>query len=1195
NQAAGTSALDGSGHGVTGTVSGPTWVPGYGFPQDTSAPVAPTGLVATPDDGTASLTWTLNGESDVAGYDLYRSTDLPVSTSGTPLNGADLLTTRPYLDTGLTNGTQYHYAIVVVDGADNRSDASSTASTTPVPGDPVLVGAGDIADCDRTQDEATAALISGIPGGVFTLGDNVYDNGLASEFASCYASSWGAFKDRTRPTPGNHDYGNGSNDGSGYFDYFNDASMADRAGDPAEGYYSYDVGDWWHVVVLNSECYSYSVCDPAAQLQWLRADLNGHAGRNVMATMHKPRWTSGNNRPGITNLQPLWQELYEHGVEMLFVGHDHHYERFAPQNGAGGLDTSFGVREFIVGTGGESVGGLGTVAANSEVRDGATYGVMKLRLHQSSYDWQFIPIAGQTFTDSGSQAVHGVPSLRPVIDSVVISPTSPGTNTTLTSTVTSHDPNGDTVTLSRQWTRNGVDIPGATGSTLNLATAGNGDKGELIRLRVTGSDSGGAGAPTTSASVTVQNSAPTATVTLNNSTPGTNTVLTATATKADLDNDATTLTYVWKTNSATKKTTAGTASPTDTFDLSLAGNGDAGDIITVEVTPSDGSASGTMVSRTVTIDAAPAAPGAPVVTLSLTAVNLDWPNSSEADLAGYNVYRAASPGGSYTKLNPTLLTASTYADATAPAQATSYYRVHAVDTGGSESPPTAASAFRGIAFRAASSQKASGTSIAVPRPAGVAVNDVLLAVVQVRSAGVINTPAGWTSVRSDPNGTALRQAVFVHVAQALDPASFTWTFAGSQSATGVILAYAGVNPAAPLDGSSSHVASTVSIPTTSFSTTAPDAAVIGLFGTATNATIAPPATLIERAEIASSGKVKSVLEAADSLQAAAGSTGAPAGSAGAAAANIGQLVALRPANVPGPPDTVSPTTPSGLTATAVSANQVDLAWTASVDNVGVDHYVITRNGVQLAAAPTGTFFSDTTVVPNTAYTYTVAAVDAVPNVSQPSNTASVTPSSITFRGASSAAAKSASSLSLPRPSLTQVGNVLIASIDVRGAGAVTPQLAGWTLVQQETVGVLTKRTYWRVAGAEAGPYVFTFGSAQTAAGVIAAYAGVDTAAPIGDHSGGTGTTTSITAPSVTVSSVGSRIVSLVGVATNGSITAPSGWTERAEIVGGSGSSRVASELSDAAAAVVGPTGSQTATSSKAAAGVAQLLVLRPTP
>ena len=193
----------------------------------------------------------------------------------------------------------------------------------------------------------------------------------------------------------------------------------------------------------------------------------------------------------------------------------------------------------------------------------------------------------------------------PVVDTVTIAPASPTTGQTMTATVTSHDVDNDPLTTAYQWTKNGTDIPGATGATLNLATAGNGDKGDLIRVRATANDGQATSAPVTSSPETVANSAPSATVGLAPSNPSTTATVTATATKADPDADTVTLTYVWKVNGTTRKTTSNSASLTDTLDLSVAGNGDPGDVVSVEVTPNDGTVSGTLASAQVTVVAGP--------------------------------------------------------------------------------------------------------------------------------------------------------------------------------------------------------------------------------------------------------------------------------------------------------------------------------------------------------------------------------------------------------------------------------------------------------------------------------------------------------------------------------------------------------------------------------------------------------------
>jgi calcineurin-like phosphoesterase family protein len=274
--------------------------------------------------------------------------------------------------------------------------ASGLGSLTPLSGsglvqtgDPVFVGAGDISNCSRTEDEATAKLLDNISGTVFTTGDNVYPDGTLTQFNNCYAPTWGRHKSRTKPVPGNHDYHVAG--AGGYFDYFGAA-----AGDPAKGYYSYNLGAW-HIIALNSEI---SQSAGSTQEQWLRADLAANPKTCTLAYWHKPRFSSGQHG-NIAASQPLWQALYDYGADVVLNGHDHTYERFAPQNPSAQADPK-GIREFVVGTGGAGLYPFTSNQPNSQVRNNATFGVLKLTLHSTSYDWQFIPIAGQNFTDSGS-------------------------------------------------------------------------------------------------------------------------------------------------------------------------------------------------------------------------------------------------------------------------------------------------------------------------------------------------------------------------------------------------------------------------------------------------------------------------------------------------------------------------------------------------------------------------------------------------------------------------------------------------------------------------------------------------------------------------------------------------------------------------------------------------------------------------
>ncbi len=285
--------------------------------------------------------------------------------------------------------------LVVLVGGAAAASGSSTAGRVPTA---TLIAAGDIASCGSAGDEATAKVLDKLKGSVATLGDNVYDSGTASEFANCYDPSWGRHKGRTHPAAGNHDYLTAG--AAGYFGYFGAA-----AGEPAKGYYSYKLGAW-HIVVINSNCADIGGCGAgSAQERWLRADLASHRARCTLAYWHHPRFSSGPHGSD-TMTQPIWQALYEAGADVVLSGHDHDYERFAPQTPAGTADSRLGIREFVVGTGGRSHYTPGAAIANSQVRNGDTFGVLKLTLKPASYQWQFVPEAGGSFTDSGSGSCH---------------------------------------------------------------------------------------------------------------------------------------------------------------------------------------------------------------------------------------------------------------------------------------------------------------------------------------------------------------------------------------------------------------------------------------------------------------------------------------------------------------------------------------------------------------------------------------------------------------------------------------------------------------------------------------------------------------------------------------------------------------------------------------------------------------------
>jgi len=263
----------------------------------------------------------------------------------------------------------------------------------------VLIGAGDIADCsDLAGAEATAKLLEANPGTVMALGDLAYPNGTPRDF-KCYDRTWGRVKDRTRPAVGNHEFH--SSGATYYFQYFGSA-----AGDPKTGYYSYELGSW-HIVVLNSECVEVGGCGMGSpQEKWLRADLAAHPSGCTLAYFHKPRFSSGLTHGNDPEVGAFWQALYDANAELVLNGHDHDYERFAPQDPKGNADPKRGIREFVVGTGGKNHREFGIHKSNSEVRNNDAFGVLKLTLKPTGYEWKFIPEAGKTFMDSGSGSCH---------------------------------------------------------------------------------------------------------------------------------------------------------------------------------------------------------------------------------------------------------------------------------------------------------------------------------------------------------------------------------------------------------------------------------------------------------------------------------------------------------------------------------------------------------------------------------------------------------------------------------------------------------------------------------------------------------------------------------------------------------------------------------------------------------------------
>ena len=287
-------------------------------------------------------------------------------------------------------------------------------------GDPVIAAAGDIS-CDvqdpgyngglgvtsRCRQKYTSDLLyhTGLSA-VLPLGDNQYECGSLSGYQQVYNPTWGRVKSISYPVPGNHEYQTftvtfgtdctpANVNATGYYSYY-----GNRAGNASKGYYSYNIGTW-HLIALNSNCTDVGGCG-AASLQgiWLENDLSAHPNQCTLAYWHQPLFSSGGRASNA--FTAFWATLYAHGADVVLNGHDHLYERFAQQAPDGSVDPNHGIREFVVGTGGGDHTPVVSLAANSQVVNDTTFGVLKLTLHATSYDWQFVPEAGATFTDSGT-------------------------------------------------------------------------------------------------------------------------------------------------------------------------------------------------------------------------------------------------------------------------------------------------------------------------------------------------------------------------------------------------------------------------------------------------------------------------------------------------------------------------------------------------------------------------------------------------------------------------------------------------------------------------------------------------------------------------------------------------------------------------------------------------------------------------
>ena len=898
--------------------------------------------------------------------------------------------------------------------------------------DPVIGAAGDIAcsssssnynngngTVDKCRQKYTSDLLvnQGLAA-VLPLGDAQYENGTLSGFNSSYNLSWGRLKSITRPAPGNHEYQ--TTNAAGYFDYFNGTGQATGpAGDRTKGYYSFNVGTW-HVIALNStdHCTIIPCGVGSAQETWLKADLAANANKYcTLAFWHDPRFNSGHDG-NADEMAPLFQALYNADADVALGGHAHDYERFAPQNPSGQLDNARGIRQFVVGTGGAFFTALGTTKPNSQVRQNNTYGVLKLTLHPTSYDWQFVSESNKPFTDSGTGQCHG--STPP-----------PPTDTTKPSAPTGLTGSAAEGRVSLNWNASSDNV-GVTGYKVYRGGTEIGSVGATTAYTdttVAGSTTYSYTVRATDAAGNLSDPSNTATVT----TPATTSFTIAPEADAEVEVGTPTTNYATgklrtdggstAAESFLRFNVAGLAGSVQSAKLRLfaytatadgpavytVGNtwsettvnwntrplatsavrDDKGAITTNtwvewDVTPfvtgngtysfglSQTAADGvdyrsreytTTTDRpqlvlTVSADSQkPSVPGNLVATGSAGQVALSWQGSTDnVGVTGYRIYRGT------TQIATLASTARSYTD-TGLGAGTYTYTARAVDAAGNLSDP---------------SNTATGTvpDTTKPTPPGNL----------TASAGAGQVALSWSASTDNVGVTGYR--VFRGTNQIASLGAGATTYTDSPLAPGPYsYAVRAVDAAANLSDPSNSASATVldtTKPTVpgnltasagtgqvalSWNTSSDDVGVAGYRiyrGPDWVASVTSGTTSYTDTGLAA-GSYTYTVRAVD----AAGNLSDPSNPASATVL-----------------DTTKPTVPGNLRATA-GTGQVVLRWNASSDDVGVTGYRIYRGGNEIAAVGNTTTYTETNLAPGT-YSYTVRARDAAGNLSDPSNSASDT-------------------------------------------------------------------------------------------------------------------------------------------------------------------------------------------------------------
>ena len=588
-------------------------------------------LLAHPGDSVRlSVTFTDPGPNDAPwSYSITWGDGSPATTGNAAIQSAPITASHVYSALGLDSVRIGVTNAPGITGWDTVA-VQLIATNPPV----VFAGAGDIADCAKTGDSLTANLLDTIPGTVFTVGDNAYPSGSTADYANCYGPTWGRQKARTRPVPGNHEYS--TQGATPYFAYFGAA-----AGDPTKGYYSYDLGDW-HIIALNS-----NIADAAgsAQEQWLRADLATHPVRCTLAYFHHPLFSSGTLED--TSVRALWQALYDGGADLVLNGHDHDYERFAPQTPAGLADSVYGIREFVVGMGGAGLFTFSTPAPNSQVRNDVTYGVLKLTLNSTGYDWKFLPIAGKTFTDAGSATCHDSPNAVNHPPTASAGGPYSGSEAAAVSFDASGSSDQDRDALTYAWSFG----DGSTGTGVRPSHAYADNGAYTVTLTVT--DARGAGSAAVTTTATIANAAPTVNAGSNQTaTVGAAFSLSVAFTDPGVNDAPWAYSIAWGDSSAaaTGSTTSQSTPIAATHTYSAPGT----DTVRVTVTDKDGAPGAGLLVVTVapTNHAPTAVAGGPYSGTEATAVSLDGRGSSDPDGDALTYAWSLGDGTSATGANP---------------------------------------------------------------------------------------------------------------------------------------------------------------------------------------------------------------------------------------------------------------------------------------------------------------------------------------------------------------------------------------------------------------------------------------------------------------------------------------------------------------------------------------------------------------